>query len=37
MGEDEKFRLKEDLQKRVDTANEELEKAFEKKEDEMKS
>ncbi len=37
MGEDEKFRLKEELQKRVDTANEDLEKAFDRKEDEMKS
>jgi len=35
MGEDEKFRLKDDLQKRVDAANAELEKAFEKKEGEM--
>lgn len=37
MGEDEKFRLKEDLQKRVDTINAELEKAFDRKEEEMKS
>lgn len=37
MGEDEKFRLKEDLQKRVDAANGELEKAFERKEAEMHS
>lgn len=35
MGEDEKFRLKDDLQKRVDKANEELGKAFERKEAEM--
>lgn len=37
MGEDEKFRLKDELQKKVDTANEDLEKAFERKEAEMKS
>lgn len=35
MGEDEKFRLKDDLQKRVDAANDELQKHFEKKEAEM--
>ena len=33
--EDDKFQLKEELQKKVDTANGELEKAFEKKEAEM--
>ncbi len=33
--EDDKFSLKDELQKRVDKANEELEKAFEKKEEEM--
>jgi ribosome recycling factor len=33
--EDDKFQLKEELQKRVDKANEELEKAFESKENEM--
>ena len=33
--EDDKFRLKEELQKKVDKANEELEKAFENKEKEM--
>lgn len=33
--EDDKFSLKEDLQKRVDKANEDLEKAFESKETEM--
>lgn len=33
--EDDKFALKDDLQKRVDKANEELEKAFESKETEM--
>ncbi len=33
--EDAKFRLKDELQKKVDTANEELEKAFEGKEKEM--
>jgi ribosome recycling factor len=37
MGEDEKFRLKDDLQKRVDAANDDLEKAFDRKEEEMKS
>lgn len=37
MGEDEKFRLKDDLQKRVDATNAELEKAFDKKESEMHS
>ncbi|HVM73967.1 MAG TPA: ribosome recycling factor [Candidatus Paceibacterota bacterium] len=35
MGEDEKFRIVEELQKRVDAANAELEKAFENKEREM--
>ncbi|MBV9159412.1 MAG: ribosome recycling factor [Candidatus Kaiserbacteria bacterium] len=35
--EDDKFMLKDDLQKRVDKANEELEKAFEAKESEMSS
>ena len=35
LSEDDKFRLKEDMQKRVDKLNEELEKAFESKEKEM--
>jgi len=35
--EDDKFRLKEELQKRIDKINEELEKAFESKEKEMAS
>lgn len=35
--EDDKFSLKEELQKRVDAANEELETAFKKKENEMSS
>jgi ribosome recycling factor len=35
--EDDKFALKEDLQKRIDKLNEELEKAFESKEKEMSS
>ena len=35
MSEDEKFRLKDEMQKKVDTANEDLEKAFEAKEKEM--
>ncbi len=35
--EDDKFSLKEELQKKVDAANAELEKAFEKKEEEMSS
>ncbi len=35
--EDDKFALKEELQKRVDEANKELETAFEKKEEEMSS
>ena len=35
--EDDKFSLKEELQKKMDTANEELEKAFEGKEKEMNS
>lgn len=37
MGEDEKFRLKEELQKYVDKANEDLQKAFDRKEAEMNS
>lgn len=37
MGEDEKFRLKDELQKKVDAANEAMEKAFEAKEKEMSS
>lgn len=37
MGEDEKFRLKEDMQKKVDACNGELEALFEKKEEEMQS
>jgi len=37
MGEDEKFRLKEEMQKKVDAANEELQKVFDKKETEMSS
>ena len=37
MGEDEKFQIIEELQKRVDTANTELEKAFASKEAEMTS
>lgn len=37
MGEDEKFRLKEEMQKKVDAANAELEKVFDKKEAEMQS
>lgn len=37
MGEDEKFRLKDDLQKRVDAMNGDLEKAFDRKEEEMHS
>lgn len=35
MSEDEKFRTKEELQKRVDTANQNLEALFKKKEEEM--
>lgn len=35
MGEDEKFRLKDEMQKKVDSTNEELNKLFEKKEQEM--
>lgn len=35
MSEDEKFRLKDELQKKIDTCNEELEKLFEAKETEM--
>lgn len=37
MGEDEKFRLKEELQKKIDGTNADLEKAFENKESEMNS
>jgi len=37
MTEDDKFRLKDELQKKVDAANEALEKAFENKEAEMNS
>lgn len=37
VSEDDKFRLKEDMQKKVDTMNEELEKSFEKKESEMQA
>jgi ribosome recycling factor len=37
MGEDEKFRLKDDLQKRIDAANLELENSFAAKEKEMES
>lgn len=37
ISEDDKFRLKEEMQKKVDAMNEELEKAFGKKEEEMKS
>lgn len=35
--EDDKFRLKDELQKKIDTCNEDLEKSFEKKEAEMTS
>ena len=35
--EDDKFSLKDELQKKIDNANEELEKAFEKKEEEMRA
>lgn len=35
--EDDKFRLKDEMQKKVDAMNEELEKLFNKKEEEMKS
>lgn len=35
--EDDKFRLKDELQKKIDTCNEDLEKSFEKKEAEMSS
>jgi len=35
--EDDKFRLKEEMQKKVDVCNEDLEKAFEKKEAEMQN
>lgn len=37
MGEDEKFRLKDEMQKKVDDANGELQKVFDKKEAEMQS
>jgi len=37
MSEDDKFRLKEEMQEKVDTANDDLEKAFDKKETEMTS
>lgn len=37
ISEDDKFRLKEEMQKKVDAMNEELEKVFEKKETEMQS
>lgn len=37
MSEDEKFRLKDEMQKKVDAANDELEKLFDKKEQEMTS
>jgi len=37
LSEDDKFRLKDELQKNIDKANEELEKAFEAKEKEMAS
>jgi ribosome recycling factor len=37
MGEDEKFRLKDEMQKKVDAANEALEKLFDAKEKEMHS
>lgn len=37
MPEDDKFRLKEEMQKKVDKANTELEQAFDKKEQEMNS
>ena len=37
MSEDEKFRLKDELQKKIDDANTELEKAFDSKETEMSS
>ena len=37
MGEDEKFRLKDDLQKKIDATNADLEKSFDKKEEEMNS
>jgi ribosome recycling factor len=35
ISEDDKFRLKDELQKKVDTTNEDLEKAFDSKEKEM--
>ena len=37
LSEDDKFRLKDEMQKKVDTANEDLGKVFEKKESEMHS
>lgn len=37
MGEDEKFRLKDEMQKKIDDANAELQKVFDKKEAEMQS
>ncbi len=37
MSEDDKFRLKEEMQKKIDAANAELEKVFDKKETEMNS
>ena len=37
MSEDDKFRLKEEMQKKIDSANGELEKLFDKKEQEMQS
>ncbi len=37
ISEDDKFRLKDEMQKKVDAANEELEKLFDKKEQEMTS
>jgi ribosome recycling factor len=37
LSEDDKFRLKDEMQKKVDAANEDLEKVFEKKETEMTS
>ena len=35
MSEDEKFRLKDEMQKKIDTQNESLEALFERKEKEM--
>ena len=37
ISEDDKFRLKDEMQKKVDTMNEDLEKVFEKKQEEMQS